>query len=172
MVRVRRTGSNNPMAFLLSGERGNEPAQARQNYRRYLSRHRDRFPTSVYELASSDWYFDPRDHRCPHDAWLESFKIIEPSTGERREARETSIRIRLLGAYHDLALEFTYTKVCRYSISSTACGRGLGDWTYDEFTVDKSGYVVHEIEWGGFPGESGSRFLICAVDIQFNSFPL
>jgi hypothetical protein len=74
-------------------------------YRTYLQSVRHALPESVFALASSDWYFLPSEHRCPHDAWLESIIISEPSTGERHELRSASIRIRLLGAYHDGFIE-------------------------------------------------------------------
>ena len=64
------------------------------------------------------WYKDPRDHRCPHDAWVEELMLDEPSSGDRHEHRTTKIRIRLLGAYHDGKIEFHYKGVTSYSFTS------------------------------------------------------
>ena len=58
-----------------------------RRYRDYLSTNRSRFPPQAYELASSEWYFNPKDRRCPHDGWLESLLMDEPASGERREQR-------------------------------------------------------------------------------------
>jgi hypothetical protein len=55
----------------------------------------------AYALATSDWYFDLADRRCPHDSWLESATIHEPSTGLRSELRSSALSIKLLGAYQD-----------------------------------------------------------------------
>ena len=156
------------MAFCLSEERPKDVVAAYRRYREYLEQYKKVFPPSAFELATSDWYFNPENHRSPHDAWLESLVISEPAHGDRNEIRETSIRIRLLGAYHDLKLEFFYPKVFSHSLISNECIRGLGDWRYDEFTLNEKGHVVHEIEWAGFRREPGSRWLICASDVQFN----
>ena len=156
------------MAFYLSEERHKNVVAAYQRYREYLEQNKKAFPQSAFALATSDWYFSPENHRSPHDAWLESLVISEPAQGKRNEIRETSIRIRLLGAYHDLILEFYYPKVFSYSVAFKSSMHGLGDWRFDEFTLDEAGRVVHEIEWTGFPNEQNARWLICASDVQFN----
>jgi hypothetical protein len=74
------------MVFILSADgRHEDVVGAFRHYRDYLESARDRFPPSAYALVSSDWYFDFTDHRCPHDAWLETLILSEPSTGDRRE---------------------------------------------------------------------------------------
>ena len=159
------------MAFYLSAQRKHDVVSASRRYREYLEQNKAAFPPSALELATSDWYFDPQDHRCPHDAWLDSITIGELAKGERGQARATSIRIRLLGAYHDLALEFYYPQVVGYELVSAACARGLGDWLYDEFTLSEGGNVLHEIEWRGSAQDEGSRWKICACDVHFSWRP-
>ena len=96
------------MAYILSKERDGSIEKMKRNWERYivyLRKNEQRFPPGAFSLATSDWYFGASDHRVPHDAWLEKIVISEPSSGERHELRETSIRVRLLGAYHDKILE-------------------------------------------------------------------
>lgn len=159
------------MAFILLAERDADCVGAFRRYRDYLSRSKSSFPHRAFELACSDWYFDSSDHRCPHDAWLESMVISEPATGSRQEVRHTSIRIRLLGAYHDGFIEFVYPQVFNYQVGSPSCERGLGDWRYDEFRVESDRRVIHEIEWAGFGARLASRWVIEASDVEFQWIP-
>ncbi|MDH3594597.1 MAG: hypothetical protein OEM93_07060 [Rhodospirillales bacterium] len=153
------------MSFILAGERDDDVVAAFQNYRQYIEGLKDWFPRGAYELAVSDWYFDFTDHKCPHDAWLEELSIIENSKGERNEIRTSSIRIRLLGAYHDGFIEFHYSKVFQCDLRGHRIDRGHRDWRYDEFRLSESGHLLHEIEWDGF-GETG-RWLIEADDVEY-----
>ena len=155
------------MSFILSAQRDEDCASSFRRYREYVTNSESTFPGGAFSLASSDWYFDPREHRCPHDAWLESVLISEPATGGRNEQRVTTIRARLLSAYHDGFIEFSYPHVFRYSLDSPSSPRGLGDWRYDEFRVSPAGRLIHEIEWSGFPGGEGSRWIIEASDVEF-----
>lgn len=159
------------MAYLLTNQRDLDVTGAFRRYRDYVASAQPMFPPGGFALAYSDWYFDPREHRCPHDAWLESVTITEPATGERSEQRSTAIRTRLLGAYHDGFIEFHYPRVFNYSFSNPASERGNGDWLYDEFRLSPNGRLIHEIEWAGFPGEQGSRWLIEADDVTFQWIP-
>ena len=160
------------MSFILSAQRERGTiVTAFEQYRAYLASNVANFPGGAHALATSEWYFDPRDHRCPHDAWLESITIAEPAAGERSEQRVTAIRVRLLGAYHDGFIELFYSRVIRYSLSSPSSVRGLGDWLYDEFRVAPGGHMIHEIEWAGFPSEKGSRWIIEASDVEFKWIP-
>jgi hypothetical protein len=136
-------------------------------YRTYLASMRNRFPKSTYELATSDWYYNARDHRCPHDAWLERLDLTEVASGERKEVRSLSLRVRLLGAYHDRYIEYWYPEVHRYDLGSERAASGHGDWLYDEFRLSESGLVLHEIEWA-----EGGHWLIEATDVDFSCHPL
>lgn len=162
------------MSFILSNERDAGPAklsEAFEAYRRYLASNRARFPVGAYALASSDWYFDANDHRSPHDGWLESITLEEHGTGARRATRSNSIRIVLLGAYHDCRIELIYPKVYSYRLGSRDSRTGAGDWRYDEFRLTEDGRVLHEIEW--IRGHAhGTSWLIEADDVQFKILPV
>ena len=162
------------MSFILSNERDAGPAeltQAFEAYRRYLSAHQARFPVGAYALASSNWYFDANDHRSPHDAWLESITIEEHGTSARRENRACSIRVVLLGAYHDCRIELIYPKVYSYRLENHDSDKGAADWRYDEFRLAEDGRVIHEIEWASGP-ERGANWLIESADVQFKILPM
>lgn len=161
------------MAYILSVERERDGCEeVWRNYQRYLLAHRHRFPPGAFALATSDWYYGFSDHRAPHDAWLVSAEFEEPSAGERSEVRHLSMRVRLLGAYHDQYLEFFYPEVYAYSMTGPASLGGHGDWQYDEFRLSGEGHVLHEIEWAGTPGKAGARWLIEACDVVFSVVPL
>jgi len=66
-----------------------------RRYYEYLAEMKSVFPPSAYALATSDWYFNFHDHRCPHDAWLEEATLAEPASGERSEIRTTALRMSL-----------------------------------------------------------------------------
>ena len=151
--------------YILSRQIKEDVTRAFDRYKKYLELKREKFPQSAYELATSDWYFDFNRSKCPHDGWLESFSISEPSTGERHEIREVEINIELLGAWHDGNIRFRYPNVGRYVVEGFSVGQGHGDWLYDEFRVSSKGTLIHEIEW-----EDG-RWLIEADDVDFSWHP-
>jgi hypothetical protein len=100
------------MTFILGTDRREENAiEAFRRYADYLRSKSDIFPPSAFSLATSDWYFDPCDHRCPHDAWLESVNLRELSSTERNATRYLSLTVRLLAAYHDGFIELHYPRV-------------------------------------------------------------
>jgi len=123
------------------------------------------------EFASADWYVDPRDHRCPHDAWLDAIEISGPSQGKRNEQRQTAIVVRLLGAYHDGNIIFRYTGVRRYSLVGGACAHGLGDWLDDELTINAEGRFEHRVRWSGSHHEAGAEWSICAEKVSYEWIP-
>jgi hypothetical protein len=157
------------MAYYLGKERDLDVVDAYRRYRQYLREHQRDFPRNAYALATAEWYQDPNDHRCPHDGWLEHFFISEVINPDK--TRGTTIRIRLMAAYHDGFVEFSYPNVFKYLLESPSCTSGLGDWRYDEFRLSPSGHVIHEIEWAGGPHEEGSRWIIEASDVQFQWIP-
>ncbi len=160
------------MSFILSAQRKPETIlSAFEQYRAYLASIAASVPSGAYALATSEWYFDPRDHRCPHDAWLESITVAEGRLEDRSDQRMTTIRVRLLGAYHDGFIELVYSPVIRYSLNNPSSMRGLGDWLYDEFRVAPAGHLIHEIEWAGFSPGEGSRWIIEASDVEFQWIP-
>jgi hypothetical protein len=147
-----------------------DPSLALERYRRYLARNKQRFPASAHKLASG-LLLDVADRRCPHDAWLEWARFEEPARGKRRQLRHLSLRVRLLGAYHDRYLELFYPRVYAYSLANPAASGGHFDWRHSELTLSKAGYVLHEIEWGGPPGTTAT-WRIEASDVRFRSLPL
>lgn len=159
------------MAFILDSDgRDADVVAAFDRYRAYLVSLRDSFPSSAYALATSDWYFNFQDHRCPHDAWLELLSLTEAVSSTPRESRGLSMRLRLLGAYHDGYIEILYPRVFAYRFDVIDSTRGHRDWRYDEFRLSKDGRVLHEIEWDG-PNKTGS-WLIEASDVAFQWVPL
>ena len=162
------------MSFILANERDENPREmiaAFAKYRRYVEKHRARFPTGAYELASSNWYFNFNDHRCPHDSWLESLTMSEVRSDTDVAERHCAIRLRLLGAYHDCFIEFHYPIVYSYQLENRVSLRGNRDWRYDEFRLSDAGRLVHEIGWAGSPGEE-ARWVIEASDVQFRVLPI
>jgi hypothetical protein len=103
------------------------------------------FTCALRECRSSDWYKFPDDHRSPHDAWVESITISEPSSGDRHEHRGLEINVRLLGAYHDGTIEFTYKGVQSYSIRAVGDGVGHGDWIEDEVDMNGKDTLAHKV---------------------------
>ena len=98
----RRAEKELRMAFILAADgRDADVGGAFHRYQEYLQSLRDVFPLSAYALATSDWYFNFTDHRCPHDAWLETFSLSEASSANGGKQRSLSVNVRLLGAYHD-----------------------------------------------------------------------
>jgi hypothetical protein len=154
------------MAYYLTKERHEDVRGAWQCYQKYLREHQQRFPPGAYALGTAGWWQDGNDHRSPHDAWLESVTFSEPASGEHFEKRITTLRVRLLAAYHDGFIELFYPRVFRYSFESSDCEHGLGDWCYDEFRLSPAGHVIHEIEW-----TRGDRWIIEASDVEYRWIP-
>lgn len=127
-------------------------------------------PRQLPDFAQADWYSDPTDHRCPHDAWLESIKISEPTEGERKGKRKTAITIRLLGAYHDGHIVFRYADIGSFAIGSPSSDRGLGDWLEDRYSVTSLGSLRHEITWC-FGTDAKSFWFIEAGSISYEWIP-
>ena len=157
------------MPYILAKQRDEDVVAAFKQYRDYLEANRAKFPSNAYDLATSDWWFNFNEHKCPHDAWLESVKVIENSEGERRQYRTVSIRIILLNAYHDGIIELFYPEVFSYALTANHAFQGHDDWRYDEFRVDESGRLIHEIEWAGYG--SSNTWVIEANDIEFTFKP-
>jgi len=104
----------------------------------------DNLLLSLRECILSDWYALPEDHRCPHDAWVEAVTISETASGIRHEKRELKIQMRLLGAYHDGTIEFTYNRVANYSLQALKANCGHGDWLRDE-VEERDGSILHTV---------------------------
>jgi hypothetical protein len=153
------------LTYVLSPQSDADLPDMWPKYMAYLDSVRDRFPPSAWALAKSDWYFDFRDHRCPHDAWLEELIVLEAGTGARGEERSLSLHIRLLGPYHDGHIELRYPQVFSYRLAATTEVHGHGDWRYDEFRLSENGHLLHEIEW--WTSKATGTWLIEASDIEY-----
>jgi hypothetical protein len=138
-------------------------------YHAYLESIRRKLPASAYDFASATWHYDHNDHRCPHDAWVESVLIRESSSGNRYGKRQLEIVARLLGAFHDGYLELSYPGVRSYALSTEikrTATVGHGDWLVDEVCLLDNNLVLHEILFS-----NGGRWLIESSDIQFRWVP-
>src|SRR5215813_4370912 len=135
--------------FILAEQRDKDPTGYFGPYLNYLKDNQDRFPKSAFSLATSEWYFDFNISGCPHDAWLETIAISEPSSGERSEIRTVELKIELLAAWHDGIIILRYPRVFGYKLEGRDLARGHLDWRYDEFRVNDQGHLIHEIEWWG-----------------------
>jgi hypothetical protein len=142
-------------------------------YQEYLASVREHMPPSAYALATSSWYFDNRDHRAPHDAWLETASVVERFDPDEPKRRTVAVELRLLGAYHDGYIELSYRDVSRYRIDLSPrekdSRRGHRDWRYDEFRLASHGRVEHEIEWWGI--RQTGNWLIEAADVEYRWQP-
>ena len=148
-------------------------------YRASVEADRERFPPRAYEFALAEWHYDHRDHRCPHDAWVESLLVKETASGTRQEIRAVEISVRLLGPYHDGAMSISYPGVRRYSLFQPHLvdrGRALpvaqhGDWLVDEVSASNHGrpeqrLAIHEIEFA-----NGGIWTIEAEDVVVEWHP-
>lgn len=159
------------MTFILASDgRDADVVGAFKRYGEYLGSLSETFPRHAYALATSDWYFNFDDHRCPHDAWLESLSLTESASNSQASDRGLSIRVRLLGAYQDGYVELLYPHVFAYRFDVIDGRHGHRDWRYDELRQSKDGHLIHEIEWCGATG-TGS-WLIEASDVEFQWLPL
>ncbi|HEX6372387.1 MAG TPA: hypothetical protein VF006_25935 [Longimicrobium sp.] len=164
------------MVYILSAELMTDeaPGAAFERYQQYVSGARDRFPPGAYALATSGWYYDFDDHRCPHDAWLEELVVSERGSGPGMATRAVDVRIRLFGAYADGHIELRYRDVVRYRCElwteEVGEGRTHSDWRYDEFRLSERGLLLHEIEWCS--RDSTGTWLIEAADVEHTWIPL
>lgn len=164
------------MVFILSGDgRDDEYPEAERafgRYETYLAENQAVFPPRAYELATSDWFHHTRDHRCPHDAWLESLQVLE-KPGSQPGQRSCSIALRILGAYKDGHIEITYPTVYAYSLQELSPNApSHGDWRYDEFRISDRGHLIHEIEWAYRAQCKAFVWVIEADDIDFRWIPM
>lgn len=80
-----------------------------------------------------------------------------------------SLKVRLLGAYHDGFLELHYPRVWSYRLNIDHGEGGHRDWRYDEFRLSDNGSLIHEIEWCGF--RDAGTWVVEASDVEFSWLP-
>jgi hypothetical protein len=148
-----------------------------RDYRHYLDAQRKRMPVRAWEFAAAEWHYNPDDHRCPHDAWVNRLEVVELAGGDRHQNRTLEIRVELLGAYHDGRIRLVYPGVTRYSFylpwdpRSGAPAAGHGDWLVDEVSRSDSSradrlVVLHEVAFA-----NGSVWTIESDDIHYDWLP-
>jgi hypothetical protein len=136
-------------------------------YNQYLDSIRDKLKLSPEGFVFEEWYRDTSSHRCPHDAWLERISISE------NDSNEVQIQLRLLGAYHDGNITFTYNDVQYYRLDrhkSSTVKSSHGDLRYEEFRLDEDENIIHEYDWYTL-GEN-ALFLIACKSIDYQWDPL
>src|ERR1700675_1344310 len=142
-----------------------EVVKAFEQYRNFLLSIKEQMPAAAYEFAAASWHYDHEDNRCPHDCWVESLLVHEPSSGSRHEKRNLEIDVRLLGAFHDGYLDLHYLRVRSYSFDGKKPEKSQiwhGDWLIDEVSISANGFVLHEVLFS-----SNARWLIESEDIHF-----
>jgi hypothetical protein len=143
-----------------------------RQYRAYIESVKGEMPAGAWAYASAEWHYDYDDHRSPHDSWLESVVVSEPSSGARSEIRKVEITITLLGAYHDGHLILRYQDVARYELEMAPTPKshmnGHGDLVVDEVLwSEETGLVSHELLF-----DERGRWRIEARDIEWRWVPL
>jgi len=142
------------------------------NYYDYLNSNKSKMTDAVADFFLPDWHYDPRDHKCLHDSWLEKINIFEiPLDPEDvSNLRKVNMELKLLGAYHDLYIIINYFDVSAYSFNQPKrTGSfpppqvGHSDWLTDELNViDKNNYF-HKIVWA-----SEAEWIIQFKDLSFS----
>lgn len=159
------------MVFILSTDgRDLDVIGQFEKYNAYLKSRKDVFPASAYAMATSDWYFDPNDHRSPHDYWLFDARIIGGLAGVSKTKIKTTLQLKLLGAYHDGYIDIVYSNVHEYAFQFREAADGHHEWRYDELRLSERGHLIHEIEWSG--ADSTGSWVIEADDLEFTWTPI
>lgn len=135
-------------------------------YYQYLESIKTALPPSAYDFAVASWHYDFRDHRSPHDAWLEQLRITEVPMSPLSEMRSIELTVQLLGAYHDGYIELLYTGVRSYSLIHTGGSRKHGDWLIDEIRLSDQNLVLHEVVF-----HHGARWAIECEDLHYSWKP-
>jgi hypothetical protein len=115
-------------------------------YFEYIQSLRAKLAPHVFEFASNQDYYN-LSRSSLHDAWLISFDVKEPATGDRREIRSTEISLSLLGSFHDRRITLEYKRVKSYTFSSQDTEDGHGDLLIHEVRLSGAGFLVHEIQF-------------------------
>jgi hypothetical protein len=157
------------MAYYLSREREQDVMAAYRRYQQYLQEHSSEFPPGALALGTSEWYQHPNDHRCPHDGRLDTLFVSEITNQDQKHT--ITMRVRLVAAYHDGFIEFTYPQVFAYRLESESSEKRPVDWLYDEFRLAENSHLIHEIEWASGSSDQIFRWTIEASDVQCHWIP-
>jgi hypothetical protein len=110
-----------------------------------------RLPKEARSFVISDWHYNFHDVRCPHDSWLETIEFVK-AKGFGKDRKLSSIRLKLLGAFHDRWIFVEYLEVRDFLISGQMVlpnGRNQ-DWIYDEVHLSDSGLIEHVVQFETF----------------------
>jgi hypothetical protein len=118
-------------------------------------------PSGAAAFINADCHYDIRDHKCLHDAWVESISVVEPAAGDRHRHRETGIIVKLLGAFHDGIAELRYKSVTSYLFECPDVAHGHGAWIIDEVRLSANRTVVHDVLL------ANAKWLIECADIEW-----
>jgi hypothetical protein len=138
-------------------------------YRAYLESIRSQLPSRVFDFATGEWHYDPRDHRSLHDSWVKFVEIRETTIDNGRD-RMPSIVVGLLGPYHDGETTLSYRGVVSYELalsrrtSSDPTTLAHGDLLVDEIGLSVEGNVTHELLFA-----SGARWVVECSDIEYST---
>jgi hypothetical protein len=130
-------------------------------YGPYLSGILQDLPPAARAFVVADWHYDVSDHRCLHDAWVDSVSINERAQGERRQHRRTEIVVKLFGAFHDGHAQLHYTGVKACSFECEDASHGHGDWIIDEVRLSPAKTIIHEVLL------TKARWVIECADIEW-----
>jgi hypothetical protein len=155
-----------------------DPKEIKRRFEAYFEYlRREAIPDKVRRFAAADWYYNPSDHRCPHDSWVNEVTVLEVPACDDICTRSMAIRVSLLGAYHNGRILYHYDNVRSYSLCTPPdCqfpklnappGIGHGDWLRDEVRTSERNLLLHEIVFS-----RGSRWLIEAENIEYVWQPL
>jgi len=138
---------------------------------RFLSHNKWDMNTEVFicplrECNSFEWYKLYEDHRSPAGARVESVTIKDRLTGEIEQNRGLEVQVRLMGAYHDGTIDFTYTGVRRYSVEGTRDVAGHPSWLEDDLDIRRHDSLLHSVTL------TNGSFEIEADDIEYKWTPL
>lgn len=86
-------------------------------YLAYLRSDGHLLPAGARAFATAEWHYDIRDHRCPHDSWLERLIVRELGRGAREDERSIECEALFKGAFHDGWLELRYEGVRSYDLN-------------------------------------------------------
>lgn len=158
------------MSFILSANRDNDSVDESRkhwaDYQAHLAAHKDRFPVSAYEIATSSWWYQFDLPEAPHDSRLIAFRMGDTGASTWDNQKGFWIEIELHSAYAGTII-LRYPEIYRYSLEMSGDLPGIhGDWRYDEFSLTQDGHLLHTIEWA-----DGARWVIEASDIQHRYFP-
>lgn len=122
----------------------------------YLESIKDRLEIPVYEFFSDIERYSVDSKKSLHDAWVDLIQVEQVDGGR---AENLSVKIVLLGPFHDRRFEISYFNVAGFSLVHAGIRRrnGRQDLLAHELRLSDDGCIEHLIEF-----DDGLRvFLVC-----------